>query len=146
MPLPNFLKLFTGVKMSSIEFEKLKNKIEVAKATIVHQNALIAEKNGQLDQLQAEVNGLRAASPAAGEADYAELSKGLDEVFAVTDSLRPAATEPTALAVDAAAFAPAATTPGSPSGDAKLAEPAPATVSAPTDVSYPGSDHPRNEA
>lgn len=136
MPLPNFLKLFTGAKMSSLEFEKLKNKINVAKATIVHQTLEITKKDAKIADLQAEIKGLRLAEPAVsvGDADYAELSKGLDEVFAETPCLRPIE-EPVA---DATAFAPA-TTP---------AEPAPTPVAAtiPTDVSYPGTDHPRNEA
>jgi hypothetical protein len=75
----------------SAEFEKLKNKIEVAKAVIKHQGTVIAELKTAL-----------AAVPAPSlvtDVDYAELAKGLDDAFDASEVLTPAApatTTPTA--------------------------------------------------
>jgi hypothetical protein len=108
----SFLKLFTGVKMSSVEFDKLKNKVAVAAATIAHQNTVIADLNARLAAATAPV----VTPVEVSDADYAALGKVLEDVFANTPLLAPIAdtiAAPTAQ-VDAAiaglpAVAPAST-------------------------------------
>jgi hypothetical protein len=80
-----FLKLFTGVTMSQ-EFEKLKNKVAVAAATISHQNTVIADLTAKLAAVPAPAPVVEVT-----DADYAALGKVLDDVFAATPSLAPIA-------------------------------------------------------
>lgn len=85
----SFLKLFTGVKMPSLEFERLKNKVAVAAATIAHQNAVIADLEAKL----AASAPAPTPVPDVTDADYVALGKVLDDVFAVTPALAPVANE-----------------------------------------------------
>jgi hypothetical protein len=82
-----FLKLFTGAKMSNVEFDKLKNKVAVAAATIAHQNTVIADLNAKLAAVPAPV----PAPVEVTDADYIALGKTLDDVFAATPLLAPVA-------------------------------------------------------
>jgi hypothetical protein len=89
MSLPKFLKLFIGEPMS-LEFKRLQNKISVAKATIIHQTGLIAQRDARITELLAKIDSMAAAAPSdITDADLAEEVKGLDELFAVTPVLKP---------------------------------------------------------
>jgi|WetSurMetagenome_2_1015567.scaffolds.fasta_scaffold00674_13 hypothetical protein len=71
----SFLKLFTGVKMS-LEFDKLRIRVATAAAVISNQIAEIAD-------LKAKLAASVPAPAEVTEADYAALSKALDDVLPV---------------------------------------------------------------
>jgi ribosomal protein S3 len=102
MHLPKFLALFThhaGADMS-LEFDKLKNRVAVAVATITHQNTLIGEKDAKITELHAQIGSLLAASPAAPEIkeeDYAALTAQIETAVLPLEVTGAALAEPTIL-------------------------------------------------
>jgi hypothetical protein len=117
----------------SLAFEKLKNKIEVAKATIAHQTKVIADRDAKIASLNAKPP---LSLTDVKDEDYDALTKGLDEVFAVTPVLSDETLPPVSDAPEKS-FVKADTTP-------PLVYDA-TPISAPTAVDFPGNEHPIKE-